>query len=423
MSDEDLQACSRLKERVVLLTEQKASTERLPSSPTSEPKPRGTNLVHYILASSLLVAGIGAGAIGLLAGILTRNAGLGIILAGLGFVLFGVAVVWLVWLFLSTRRATPRPVIPAETKPDLNLQLAEAEAAFADRLRALGCEDWTDYEAKRKQLQSALASRDNIQGRLDGLLPAGQTVETLETARKAASHERRDWEEKLSSPGAQRAAKMTPLEYQSLSTEITRLVKEQEALEAEAVLKNAQVAAAKVTREDLLVAEERLAALEQEIEHTRERQEVYELAWQTLQTAREKTLVRARDRLAPLAGEYMKALTIGRYSELAVDSDLNVTIKSPDKAALNLVRPAELSKGTQDQLYLAMRLALIDLLYPSAKPPLFLDDPFVKFDVPRQRAAIGLCQTIAGQRQVLLFTCRSDYDEAGRLIEIGERTG
>ena len=68
---------------------------------------------------------------------------------------------------------------------------------------------------------------------------------------------------------------------------------------------------------------------------------------------------------------------------------------------------------------MVLRLALIDLLFPDTNPPVFLDDPFVKFDPQRQHAAIGLCQEIAKRRQVLLFTCCDDYDTAGHLIEIG----
>jgi len=71
-----------------------------------------------------------------------------------------------------------------------------------------------------------------------------------------------------------------------------------------------------------------------------------------------------------------------------------------------------LSRGTVDQLYLAARLALLDLLYRDAKPPLLLDDPFVKFDPDRREQAIALCKEIAQNHQVLFFTCHDGYNAA-----------
>ncbi|MCH7988192.1 MAG: hypothetical protein IID46_03460, partial [Planctomycetes bacterium] len=52
------------------------------------------------------------------------------------------------------------------------------------------------------------------------------------------------------------------------------------------------------------------------------------------------------------------------------------------------------SRGTQDQVYFAARLALADLVFHGAKPPLLLDDPFVKFDPQRRDAALELCKDI-----------------------------
>ena len=101
-----------------------------------------------------------------------------------------------------------------------------------------------------------------------------------------------------------------------------------------------------------------------------------------------------------------------------VDNELNVSINSPQKKD-GPVKPGQLSKGTQDQLYFSLRLALVDLLFPDANPPIFMDDPFVKFDPHRKQAAIRLCREIANRKQVFLFTCSSDYDQVGHLIQIG----
>ena len=108
----------------------------------------------------------------------------------------------------------------------------------------------------------------------------------------------------------------------------------------------------------------------------------------------------------------LSQITGGRYKEVQADDDLNLKVFSKDKGDWVLANSDELSRGTVDQLYLAARLALLDLIYCEAEPPLLLDDPFVKFDPQRRAQAVGLCKQIAEGRQVLLFTCHDDYDAA-----------
>ena len=66
-----------------------------------------------------------------------------------------------------------------------------------------------------------------------------------------------------------------------------------------------------------------------------------------------------------------------------------------------------LSRGAREQLYLAIRLAVIQRLSRAGlEMPLLLDDVFVNFDAPRTEAAIDLLQEVAeGGQQVLFFTC------------------
>ena len=56
-----------------------------------------------------------------------------------------------------------------------------------------------------------------------------------------------------------------------------------------------------------------------------------------------------------------------------------------------------------DQLYLALRLAICDLLLPDC--PIILDDALVYFDDERLRVALEVLRELGGQRQILLFTC------------------
>ena len=70
-----------------------------------------------------------------------------------------------------------------------------------------------------------------------------------------------------------------------------------------------------------------------------------------------------------------------------------------------------LSRGTADQLYLAVRLAVCQLCLPE-KPPIVLDDAFVCFDDERMERALTLIRELSRQQQVILFSCQKREQEA-----------
>ena len=69
---------------------------------------------------------------------------------------------------------------------------------------------------------------------------------------------------------------------------------------------------------------------------------------------------------------------------------------------------ALLSAGAADQLYLATRLAICELVLPEDKAvPIVLDDALANFDDTRCAAALRWLKEAAKKRQILLFTCHS----------------
>lgn len=133
-------------------------------------------------------------------------------------------------------------------------------------------------------------------------------------------------------------------------------------------------------------------------------------------TAREQAIIRAREalasaeaqltqvyapRLTRLAGEYLSRLTGGRYDGLILEEGLTLSAR---ETATGLVRPlSSLSRGTQDQTWLALRLAMTRLLLPD-DAPILLDDALLTFDPARERTALDLLRR--ENRQILLWRCR-----------------
>ena len=106
------------------------------------------------------------------------------------------------------------------------------------------------------------------------------------------------------------------------------------------------------------------------------------------------------------AAEIFAQLTEGRYSGVVLDRNLHL---DAEPAGDSVYRDAAfLSAGAADQPYLAVRLAICDLVLPAEKQiPIILDDALANFDDRRCAAALRYLKEAAKTRQVLLFTCHS----------------
>lgn len=150
------------------------------------------------------------------------------------------------------------------------------------------------------------------------------------------------------------------------------------------------------------------AALSQKREQLADLQSEYDaiaLAMETLEHANTALQNRFSPELGKRAAMYFSALTDGKYEAVALDRAFHaLATESGDSVARDA---ALLSQGASDQLYLAVRLAICDMVLPEEKHvPLVLDDALINFDDARCQAALELLCKVAETRQVLLLTCQ-----------------
>ena len=99
------------------------------------------------------------------------------------------------------------------------------------------------------------------------------------------------------------------------------------------------------------------------------------------------------------------AITGGRYDRVLLSRDFSLSAEPAGDPVGRSVRL--LSQGAADQLYLAVRLAICDMVLPADKRvPLILDDALVTFDDERLHAALDYLLEESQRRQILLFTCQ-----------------
>jgi len=109
--------------------------------------------------------------------------------------------------------------------------------------------------------------------------------------------------------------------------------------------------------------------------------------------------------LSDTAGRIIHRLTGGRYEKLAFDKAFDALARTAGETVSRSI--LSLSAGTADQIYLALRLAVVELILPGSDPcPLFLDDALSNFDDGRMGLALDYLGELARRRQILLFTCQ-----------------
>ncbi|MSP63350.1 MAG: hypothetical protein EXR72_24005 [Myxococcales bacterium] len=130
------------------------------------------------------------------------------------------------------------------------------------------------------------------------------------------------------------------------------------------------------------------------------------LASVLLQREIERYRERNQGPLLSRASDVFRSLTGGSFRSLRTAFD------DGDKAVLRCVAAdggekdvAGLSTGTQDQLYLALRIASLEQSCRANEPlPLILDDVLLTFDEPRAQHTLAVLGDLAARMQILYFT-------------------
>ncbi|MBQ7097142.1 MAG: AAA family ATPase [Clostridia bacterium] len=126
--------------------------------------------------------------------------------------------------------------------------------------------------------------------------------------------------------------------------------------------------------------------------------------------------------LSKKTGEYLNAMSGGKYSDVLVSRDLSVETRSSTAEGYHEWK--FLSSGTIDRVYLALRLAATDIIAESHNPlPLFLDDILTQYDDKNCQSTIKFLKDYyknsGSVSQLFFFTCHNHILETAENI-IGE---
>ncbi|MTV82611.1 ATP-binding protein [Secundilactobacillus folii] len=121
---------------------------------------------------------------------------------------------------------------------------------------------------------------------------------------------------------------------------------------------------------------------------------------QTLMTASQGR----QPQIIATAETFFKTLTGERYDQI-IFTDQTVQVERTDGLKFDV---GELSSGTAEQLYVALRFAFTKVMADAVAMPIIIDDAFVNFDRDRTKRALSMLQKLASSSQVLYFTANRD---------------
>lgn len=305
----------------------------------------------------------------------------------------------------------------------------EAEAArrrdVDERARAAASVEALEPELRRRRqgLERVLAVLErNAPGVADARARFALLHERIDE-RTAAEHRERElradarWERLGDDPRADLPDERAPWSDTAVAARAAELERLDAALQAAStrtgeiaqLLRDAPESAAARARDDLL-------ELEQELEGVLRARDRLALLARLLGEADRRYRDAHQPDVLRCASRYVAAITGGRYRRLdwvdAVEDEpagLQVAGGSLDEPVR--VEPP-LSRGTRDQIYLSLRLGLLDHLDADRERlPLVLDEALVHWDGGRRAEVYRVLEQVADRRQVLLLTCHEHLAE------------
>jgi uncharacterized protein YhaN len=266
--------------------------------------------------------------------------------------------------------------------------VARAEAAVVEHLAAVGCPD-PDALRRRETLAAErrviLARTRELRAGLAAIAGSADAVAAL-----------------MAEAGAQDAASI-----EAGQAEAHDRVEELEAQER-AALHRIGALEARIREleaaEDLGQRRQELAGLEGQAAAIGHDWAVRAVALRLLEETRSRYERERQPDVVRAAVSHFERFTGGRYSRIVAPpggSSVRVETEGGEGRTTE-----ELSRGTAEQLYLALRFGLIEEFASHAEPlPVVMDDILVNFDSARAERAAMAIRDLAGRHQVLYFTC------------------
>lgn len=153
--------------------------------------------------------------------------------------------------------------------------------------------------------------------------------------------------------------------------------------------------------EDLIKLEEEFVTIQEQLKEIEQKNYEINLAKDFLEKAYEKMKKNITPKFTFNLSENIKNITNGKYTNVNVNDENGLIVEIQNGEYI----PAErLSIGTIDQLYLSLRISMIEEI-SKEKMPIILDEAFAYFDDERLENILKYLTQKYKQHQLIIFTC------------------
>ena len=171
--------------------------------------------------------------------------------------------------------------------------------------------------------------------------------------------------------------------------------------------------------EDSYFLKEELSEINTQIELFERRYEALSLAEEIMEEAYQRWQSETGPKFSKDAADILEKMTNGRYKEMKISRNFDISLKN-DAGAMQ--RAYNYSGATVDQMYLALRLALVkSLSSKDERLPVILDDPFVQYDSERKQLAYRAVDEFSKENniQIILTAClKEPFYNGASIIEL-----
>ncbi|HXT36519.1 MAG TPA: hypothetical protein VN837_13165, partial [Chloroflexota bacterium] len=316
-----------------------------------------------------------------------------------------------------------RTKVPGENTTAVSLELSVITKSIRDRreergraLAAYGLRNTEELAAVVRELRPMGDAHAARQQRIAHMLGSQRSADRQEELLRV----REEIEVRREEISVLEPRRLSLEEYQAADEQVVALEVQREDRMREVYRLEGELSAQEVHSEMLAALDEELGTEQVRLARIERRRKGLEGARGGLRDALSETLLQASTVFRGGLSTYLSQITGGRYNQVEawIDTDglhLQVYAMGNPQA----VEADKLSRATQDQIYLAARLTLLQLACEGRKPPLLLDDPFVNYDDERLAKTAELLHELDTAHQIILFTCTNRYDRhASTLIDL-----
>jgi len=287
-----------------------------------------------------------------------------------------------------------------EKESRLKKEIQKLEKEMADLLRRGGAKDENEFLAreeiyqKRQKLEESISDREK---RLRELLGRGDAFEAAKKELQATTQG--ELRQKVEALERERAELNEEIEAQSkregeLKAELERIA----------------------SREDLNEIRMKLELARSQAADAAKKWSSFAVTALLLEKARKKYEEERQPEVIKEAESFFSEITDGRYKGVFVPLDEDsIEVIAEDDSRLDHTK---LSRGTAEQLYLALRFGYIRSLGKGRTAyPVIADEILVNFDPGRAQAAVKGLRQLSKTHQVILFTCHPGTVKLVRKVE------